>query len=79
MFTEVGPSRCKDAEATSRNQESGRVTLIDLRDLVDLWVDYNDLLTDAGKGKLPPRPDSFRGTPKYRYEGGGSRKDAGAR
>jgi restriction system protein len=49
----------KDAESEARNQESRRVTLIDLRHLVDLWIEYYDRLTEVGRRRLPLRPIHF--------------------
>lgn len=49
----------KDAEAEARNQESRRVTLIDLHRLVDLWIEYYDRLGEVARRRLPLRPIHF--------------------
>jgi restriction system protein len=49
----------KDAEIGARNQGSRRVTLIDLRQLVDLWMECYDRLTEVRKRRLPLRPIYF--------------------
>ncbi|MGH7631155.1 MAG: restriction endonuclease [Gemmatimonadales bacterium] len=49
----------KDAEAEARNQESRRVTLIDLHRLVDLWIEYYDRLGEMARRRLPLRPIHF--------------------
>lgn len=48
-----------DARAEARNQESRRITLIDLDRLFDLWVQHYDRLPDADQQRLPIRPVHF--------------------
>jgi restriction system protein len=45
----------KEAQA----QRSSRITLIDLDNFFDLWVEYYDKLTDAGRRRFPLKPIHF--------------------
>ncbi len=49
----------KDAESEARNQESRRVTLIDIRRLVDLWLQFYDHLDEGAKRRFPLKPIHF--------------------
>ncbi len=49
----------KDAADYARNQESRRVTLLDIRDLVDLWVKNYSKLDDTARQRLPLVPIYF--------------------
>lgn len=49
----------KDAAEEARRQESRRVTLIDLEQLFDLWVDHYPKLTDDARRRLPLKPIYF--------------------
>jgi restriction system protein len=49
----------KDAESEARNQESRRVTLIDIRRLVDLWLQFYGELEESAKRRLPLKPIYF--------------------
>lgn len=49
----------KDAETEARNQESRRVTLIDLQRLTELWTEYYDRLEDTARRRLPLKPIYF--------------------
>lgn len=49
----------KDAEDYARNQETRRVTLIDARAFVNLWVDHFDELTEEAHQRLPLIPIYF--------------------
>ncbi len=46
----------KDAEKEAREQENRRLTLIDLQDLVDLWVTHYEDIPEAERTLLPLRP-----------------------
>lgn len=48
-----------DATAEARNQESRRITLIDLERLFDIWVQHYDQLADPDQQRLPIRPVYF--------------------
>lgn len=48
-----------DAWSEARNQESRRVTLIDLEGLFDLWVQYYERLSETDKARLPMQPVYF--------------------
>lgn len=49
----------KDAADYARNQETRRITLIDARELVDLWVQHYDELEDVARQRLPLVPIYF--------------------
>ena len=49
----------KDAESEARNQESRRVTLIDIRRLVDLWLQFYEHLDEGAKRRFPLKPIHF--------------------
>ncbi|MFD0935423.1 restriction endonuclease [Methylobacterium trifolii] len=49
----------KDAADCARNQESRRMTLIDARRLVDLWVEHYARLEDTARRRLPLVPIYF--------------------
>jgi restriction system protein len=49
----------RDAEAYARNQETRRITLIDDRRLVDLWVEHYRKLTDIARQRFPLTPIFF--------------------
>jgi restriction system protein len=40
-------------------QISSRITLVDLENFFDLWVEYYDRLTQAGRQRFPLRPIYF--------------------
>jgi len=40
-------------------QKSSRITLIDLESLFNLWVEYYDRLTQAGRQRFPLKPIHF--------------------
>jgi restriction system protein len=46
----------KEAEAEARRQERRQVTLLDLKRLFDLWVEYRDRIPEEGRQLLPLRP-----------------------
>lgn len=48
-----------DAWEEARNQETRRITLIDLENLFDLWVTYYDKLSERDKARLPLQPVYF--------------------
>lgn len=48
-----------DAMSEARNQESRRITLIDLERVFDLWVQHYDQLPDVDQQRLPIRPVYF--------------------
>lgn len=48
-----------DATTEARNQESRRITLIDLERLFDLWVQHYEQLPDVDQQRLPIRPAYF--------------------
>lgn len=45
----------RDAEKEAREQEKRRLTLLDLQDLFDLWVEHYDSIPDAERSLLPLR------------------------
>ena len=49
----------KDAESEARGQSSRRLTLIDLRRFVDLWIEYYAKLEETARRRLPLRPIHF--------------------
>jgi restriction system protein len=49
----------QDAWDEARNQESRRITLIDLENLFDLWVANYDRLSESDKARLPLQPVWF--------------------
>jgi restriction system protein len=49
----------KDAEDETRNQEKRRAMLIDLRRLLDLWVEHYSKIPEAQRRLLPLRPVHF--------------------
>ncbi len=49
----------KDAQDEARTQEKRKVTLIDLEQLFDLWVEYYRKLDDEARRRLPLRPIHF--------------------
>jgi restriction system protein len=49
----------KDAAEEARTQEKRRVTLIDLEELFDLWVQHYSKLSDDARRRLPLRPIYF--------------------
>jgi len=49
----------KDAQDEARTQEKRKVTLIDLEQLFDLWVQYYRTLTDEARRRLPLQPIYF--------------------
>jgi restriction system protein len=49
----------KDAADEARTQEKRKVTLINLEDLVDLWVEHYGKLSDDARRRLPLRPIYF--------------------
>lgn len=48
-----------DAWTEARNQESRRITLIDLESLFDLWTRYYAQLSETDKARLPLQPVYF--------------------
>lgn len=44
-----------DAQRQAREQEKRRITLLDLQDLFDLWVEHYDSIPDAERSLLPLR------------------------
>lgn len=49
----------KDAQDYARNQENRRMTLIDAKRLVELWISHYSKLTDAARQLLPLTPIYF--------------------
>ena len=49
----------KDSEDAARNQEKRRLTLINLKRLFDLWVEYYDKIPESFRQYLPLRPVFF--------------------
>ncbi|MFS2105623.1 restriction endonuclease [Ralstonia sp. Ralssp135] len=49
----------RDAETYARNQERKKVTLIDLEQLVDLWIKFYGKLDDKGRARFPLTPIYF--------------------
>ncbi len=49
----------KDAQDYARNQENRRITLIDARRFVSLWVETYDKLADEARRRLPLVPVYF--------------------
>jgi restriction system protein len=49
----------KDAQDYARNQENRRMTLIDAKRLVDLWIEHYGKLTDTARQLLPLTPIYF--------------------
>ncbi len=49
----------KDAQDYARNQENRRMTLIDAKRLVDLWIEHYSKLTDTARQLLPLTPIYF--------------------
>lgn len=45
-----------DAESEARNKETRKLTLLDLEDLVDLWVKNYDKIDESAKRLLPLKP-----------------------
>ena len=51
----------KDAEELARAQERRKITLINRRRLVDLWIEYNDRIDRDKRRLLPLKPIYFIG------------------
>lgn len=49
----------RDAKESARNQERRRVTLIDIRNLYDLWVAHYARLGDEARRRMPLKPVYF--------------------
>jgi len=49
----------KEAEAEARRQERRQITLLDLKRLFDLWVEYRDRIPEQGRQMLPLKPVYF--------------------
>jgi restriction system protein len=49
----------KDAQAFARQQESRRITLIDLERLYELWIEHFSKLDDAAQRRFPLTPIYF--------------------
>lgn len=49
----------RDAADEARTQEKRRVTLIDLDQLFELWVQYYEKLSDEARQRLPLKPIHF--------------------
>lgn len=49
----------KDAQDEARTQEKRKVTLVDLEQLFDPWVQYYDKLAEPARRRLPLRPIHF--------------------
>ena len=49
----------RDAEEAARGQERRRITLVNLEDLVDLWIEHYDRLNEDARRRLPLRPIHF--------------------
>lgn len=49
----------KDAHDEARNQQSRKITLVDLQRLIELWIEYYDRLKDGDKRRLPLKPIYF--------------------
>lgn len=58
LFVSLG-GFTKDAAEEARRQESRRVTLIDLEQLFDMWVEHYPKLTDEARRRLPLQPIHF--------------------
>jgi restriction system protein len=52
-----------DAELEARAQESRRITLLDLHDLYDLWVEHYEAISEEARSRLPLRPIYFLDLP----------------
>ena len=48
-----------DAKEEARTQESRKVTLLDLLDLIELWIEHYDKLTQEARQRLPIKPIYF--------------------
>ncbi len=48
-----------DAREEARTQERRKVTLLDLENLFDLWVEHYDKLTQEARQRLPLKPIHF--------------------
>jgi restriction system protein len=51
----------RNVKEDSQAQSSSRITLIDLENFFDLWVEYYDTLTEAGRQRFPLKPVHFLG------------------
>jgi restriction system protein len=49
----------RDAEAEARTQHTRKITLIDRKRLVDLWIEYMDRIDEDARRRLPLRPIYF--------------------
>lgn len=49
----------KDAKDAARNQERRRLTLIDIRQLYELWIDHYQKLSDEARRRMPLRQVYF--------------------
>jgi restriction system protein len=49
----------RDAADEARTQERRRLTLLDLEDLFDLWVEHYSKLSDDARRRLPLKPIYF--------------------
>jgi restriction system protein len=49
----------KDAKDAARNQERRRLTLLDIQQLYDLWVEHYGKLSDEARRRMPLRPVYF--------------------
>jgi restriction system protein len=51
-----------EAHAEARQQESRRVSLLGMGELIDLWVEHYDRLPESEKQLLPLRPIYYLAT-----------------
>lgn len=58
LFVSLG-GFTSDAEAEARSQESRRLTLLDMEDLVTLWIEHYEKLSEEDRSHLPLRTVHF--------------------
>jgi restriction system protein len=58
LFVSLG-GFTSDAEMEARAQDNRRLMLIDMRQLMSMWIEHYDKLTEVDKARLPLRPVYF--------------------
>jgi len=58
LFVSLG-GFTKDSIDEARMQVKRQITLIDIEQLFDLWVNFYDKIDERGRGRLPLRPIQF--------------------
>ena len=58
LFVSIG-GFTREAESEARTQEKRKITLLDLEQLFDLWLEHYDKVEDRDKQLLPLKPVYF--------------------